>query len=37
MALLVACDANYCFTTFDLGQYGNNNESGVLFNSGIFL
>ena len=28
--LLAICDANYCFTLFDLGQYGSNNDSGVL-------
>ena len=28
--LLAVCDANYCFTRFDLGQYGSNNDSGVL-------
>ena len=33
MVLLAICDANYCFTLFELGQYGSNNESGVLANS----
>ena len=33
MVLLAICDANYCFTLFDLGQYGSNNDSGVLANS----
>ena len=27
------CDANYCFTMFDMGQYGSNNNSGVLIGS----
>ena len=31
--LLAICDSNYCFTLFDLGQYGSNNDSGVLANS----
>lgn len=35
LVLLAVCDANYCFTMFDLGQYGSNNESGVLLNSNI--
>ena len=33
MILLVVCDAKYCFTIFDVGQYGSNNDSGVLLNS----
>ena len=33
IVLLALCDANYCFTLFDLGQYGSNNDSGVLLNS----
>ena len=33
MVLLAACDAKYCFTTFDVGQYGSNKDSGVLLNS----
>ena len=33
MVLFAVCDANYCFTMFDLGQYGSNNDSGVLMNS----
>ena len=28
--LLVAYDGTYCFTLFDLGQYGSNNDNGVL-------
>ena len=33
MVLLAVCDANYCSTMFDLGQYWSNNDSGVLMNS----
>ena len=33
MVLLAICDANYCFTMFDIGQYGSNNDSGVLLHS----
>ena len=35
IVLVVICDANYCFTLFDLGQYGSNNDSGVLANSNM--
>ena len=35
MVLLAVCDAKYCFTMFDEGQYGSNNDSGVLLNSKI--
>ena len=31
--LLAVCDANYCFTLFDLDQYESNNYAGVLTNS----
>ena len=31
--LLAICDAHYNFTIFDVGQYGSNNDSGVLLNS----
>ena len=31
--LLATCDSNFCFTLFDLGHYGINNESGVLAKS----
>ena len=30
---MAICDENYCFTLFDLGQYGSNNDSGILANS----
>ena len=33
MVLLAICDAKYCFTMCDVGQYGSNNDSGVLLNS----
>ena len=33
LVLLAICDANYCFTLFDLGQYRSNNDRGVLLNS----
>ena len=33
IVLLAICDANYCFTLFDLGQLGSNNDSGVLASS----
>lgn len=31
--LAVICDSRYCFTLFDLGKYGSNNDSGILGNS----
>ena len=31
--LLAVCDANYCFTVLDVGNYGSNNDAGVLSNS----
>ena len=33
--LLAIFDARYCFTLFDVGQYGSNNDAGVLANSSI--
>ena len=31
--LAAICDANYCFILFDLGQFGSNNDGGVLASS----
>ena len=36
MVLLTACDARYCFTLVDIGQYGSNNDSGVLAKSSLW-
>lgn len=33
IALLAVCDAHYCFTLVDVGNYGSNNDSGVLSHS----
>ena len=33
IVLLAVCDANYCFTLYDLGGYGSNDDSGILLNS----
>ena len=33
IALLAVCNADYCFTLYDIGSYGSNNDSGVLANS----
>ena len=33
MVLLTLCDANYCSTLINLGQFGSNNDSEVLLNS----
>ena len=33
LVLLAVCDSNYCFTMFDIGEYGSNNDCGVLSNS----
>ena len=35
IVLLAICDAKYCFILHDTGQFGSNNDSGVLANSGI--
>ena len=29
MVLLAVCNADYCFTLFDFGSYGSNNDCGV--------
>ena len=34
-ALLAVCDADYCFSRFDVCEYGSNNDSGVLANSSV--
>ena len=33
MVLLAICDSRYCFSFVDVGEYGSNNDSGVLKNS----
>ena len=33
MVFLGICDAQYCFSYVDVGEYGSNNDSGVLKNS----
>ena len=35
MVLLAICDAKYCFTQVDIGQYGSGNDSGVLKQSAM--
>ena len=35
MVLLAVCDARYCFSFVDVGEYGSNNDSGVLKNSNM--
>ena len=32
MVLFVVCDVDYRFTLFDFGNYGSNNDCGVLAN-----
>ena len=31
--LLAICDARYCFSFVDVGEYGSNNDSGIFLNS----
>ena len=33
IVLLAICNTNYCFILFNLGQFGSNNDSGLLENS----
>ena len=33
--LLALCDANYCFTMIDYGEYGSNNDAGIVLRSEI--
>ena len=33
IVLLTVCDANDCFTLYDLGGYGSNDDCGILLNS----
>ena len=33
IVLMAVCDVKYCFTMIDLGQYGSNNDSGILASS----
>lgn len=35
IVLMAVCDANCCFTLFDLWQYGSNNDSCILVNSAM--
>ena len=35
LVLPAICDANYCCTMFDVGQYDNNNDGGVLVHSNM--
>ena len=35
LVLFAICDANYCFTLVDIGQFGSSNGNGVLANSSI--
>ena len=35
MVLMAICDAHYRFIMFDFGQYGSNNDSGILINSAM--
>ena len=33
LVLLAICDARYCFSFVDVGEYGSNNDSGIFLNS----
>ena len=35
LVLLAVCDADYCFSMFDVDEYSGNNDSGVLANSSV--
>ena len=35
LVLLAVCDDELCFYMFDVGEYGSNNDSGVLANSNV--
>ena len=35
LVLLAICDANYCFTLFDVSQYNSNSDSGILIHSNM--
>ena len=39
LVLLAICDARYCFSFVDVGEYGSNNKSGIFLNSemGIYF
>ena len=36
VVMLAICDAKYCFTNVDFGQYGSKNDSSVLRSSGLY-
>ena len=39
LVLLAICDAQYCFSFVDVGEYGSNNDSGIFLNQkwGIYF